>query len=286
MVKAYLPVAIALTSTALGTLLPILRDSGQLDTPLGRRVLANGAVGEFGPILAISLFLGSRGAWASLLVLATFGVVAVLVALLPRRLFTARVQAIFERGRETTSQTAVRWTVVLLLGLLLVSAEWGLDVILGAFAAGIILRQLTPEGDQHLEARIEGIAYGFFVPLFFVVSGITVDILSILANPGRLLLFFVLIAVVRGLPALVLFRRELPGNEPRRLALYTATGLPIIVAVTQVGLAAGVMLPENAAALIGAGVLSVLVFPLGADLLRRSAERAQSPATVGGSGRP
>jgi len=218
------------------------------------------------------------GAWASLIILVSFGLIAVAIAKLPRALFTDRVRAIFERGSETTSQTTLRWTVLLLVSLLLVAAQFGLDVILGAFAAGLILRQLTPEGDTLLEHKIDGLAFGFFVPLFFVTSGIGVDVATIVSHPERLAVFFVLIALIRGVPAYVIFRRDLDGNQARRLALYTATGLPIIVAVTQIGLATGVMLPENAAALVGAGVLSVLVFPLAADLLGRKA-RTEMRAT-------
>jgi Kef-type K+ transport system membrane component KefB len=274
-VEAFLPVAIALTSTALGTLLPILRDADLIHTRLGRFVIANGAVGEFAPVLAISLFLGSRGAWASVIILVVFGVFAVGIWRLPRALFTSRIRAIFEHGSETTSQTTLRWTVLLLVGLLLLAAEFGLDVILGAFAAGLIFRQLTPEGDWALEHKLDGLAFGLFVPLFFITSGIQVDVDSIVQNPDRLAVFFLLIAVIRGIPVLVLFSRDLPGRELVQLAFYAATGLPIIVAVTQIGLATGHMLPENAAALVGAGVISVLVFPLAADLLGRR-ERADS----------
>jgi Kef-type K+ transport system membrane component KefB len=275
-VEAFLPVSIALTSTALGTLLPILRDAGLLDSRLGRLVLANGAVGEFGPVLAISLFLGSRGAWASVVILATFGVIAVAIDRLPRALFTHRIRAIFERGSETTSQTTLRWTVLLLVGLLLLASEFGLDAILGAFAAGLILRQLTPAGDEALEHKLDGLAFGLFVPLFFVTSGIEVDVTSIIDNPGRLAVFFLLIAVVRGLPVLLFFSRDVQGTELIRLGLFTATGLPIIVAVTQIGLATEHMLPENGAALVGAGVISVLVFPLTAEWLGRRADRQKA----------
>jgi len=276
-VHAFLPVAIALTSTALGTLLPILRDAGLLDTRLGKFVVANGAVGEFGPVLAISLFLGSRGAWASVVILVVFGVVAVAIERLPRALFTSRIRGIFERGSDTTSQITLRWSVLLLVGLLLIAAEFGLDVILGAFAAGLILRQLTPEGDRTLEHKLDGLAFGLFVPLFFVTSGIEVDVTSIIENPDRLAVFFLLIAAVRGIPVLVLFSRDLHGSELIRLGLFAATGLPIIVAVTQIGLATETMLPENAAALVGAGVISVVVFPLTAELLGR---RARTDSTV------
>lgn len=275
-VKAFLPVSIALTSTALGTLLPILRDAGLLETRLGKLVLANGAVGEFGPVLAISLFLGSRGAWASVIILAIFGAIALVIDRVPRALFTHRIRAIFERGSETTSQTTLRWTVLLLVGLLLIASEFGLDAILGAFAAGLILRQLTPAGDEALEHKLDGLAFGLFVPLFFVTSGTEVDVTSIIENPGRLAVFFLLIAVVRGMPVLIFFSRDLHGTELIRLGLFTATGLPIIVAVTQIGLATENMLPENAAALVGAGVISVLVFPLTAEWLGRRPARRES----------
>jgi Kef-type K+ transport system membrane component KefB len=275
-VEAFLPVAIALTSTALGTLLPILRDAGLIDTRLGRLVLANGAVGEFGPVLAISLFLGSRGAWASVVILAVFAAIAVAIDRLPRALFTHRIRAIFERGSETTSQTTLRWTVLLLVGLLLIAAEFGLDAILGAFAAGLILRQLTPAGDQALEHKLDGLAFGLFVPLFFITSGVEVDVSSIIENPSHLAVFFLLLAVVRGLPVLIIFSRDFHGSELIQLSLYTATGLPIIVAVTQIGLATEHMHPENAAALVGAGVISVLVFPLTAELIGRRAGHRES----------
>jgi Kef-type K+ transport system membrane component KefB len=284
-VAAFVPVSIALTSTALGTLLPILRDHGLLPTALGRSVLASGAVGEFGPVVAISLFLGSRGAWESLLLLLAFGVVAVVVDRVPRRFWNERLSADFARGYDSTAQTAVRWCIVLLLGLLVVAADFGLDMILGAFAAGLILRRLSPTGEPVLESKIDGLAFGFFIPVFFVVSGMTVDLASIAQDPARLVIFFVLLALVRGLPTILLFRRELPRPQPWQLGLFTATGLPIIVAITQIAVASGEMLPTNAAALVGAGLLTVLLFPATATLLgERGGQSSPVPAApVSGS---
>ncbi len=271
-VRAWLPVSIALTTTALGTLLPMLRDSGENRGPFGRAILANGAIGEFLPIIAISLFLSARGAWQSLALLVGFGLLAVLVSRATRLLRGRAVADVVRLGSETSSQTAVRVAVVLLVALLLLSGELGLDVVLGAFAAGIVLRVTLPEGDPSLERRLEGLAFGFFIPAFFVVSGMRVDVQSILDSPGRLVVFFVLILVLRGLPVLLMFRRRLPGPEPLRLSLYAATGLPLIVAITEIGLATGEMRPENAAALVGAGLLSVLVFPMLARAIHRPAE--------------
>jgi Kef-type K+ transport system membrane component KefB len=273
-------VAIALTSTALGTLLPILRDAGVTERPLGRAVLANGAMGEFGPIVAISLLLGARGAITSLVVLAAFGLVALLLAALPSRL-GPRFKEILLRGRETTSQTSLRLIMLLLVGLLAIAGAFGLDVILGAFFAGVITRRhVSPGTDERLEAKIDGLAFGLFVPLFFVVSGMSLDVQAILESPGRLVLFFALLVVCRGLPTLLWFRGWLPRPDLLRLALYTATGLPIIVAVTTIGLESGVMLPANAAALVGAGVLSVLLFPAAAHVIGARHLGAASPASV------
>jgi Kef-type K+ transport system membrane component KefB len=280
-VEAYLPVAIALTTTALGTLVPILRDTGDNRGAFGQAVMANGAIGELFPIIAISLFLSSRGAWESLAILALFATIAFLISRFAGRMKRHPLAHLVRGGAETTSQTTVRMTVLLLVGLLLLSGEFGLDVVLGAFAAGIVLRMTLPEGDRVLEHKLEGLAFGFFIPAFFVVSGMKLDVRSILENPAHLAVFFLLIMLVRGLPALVAYRRQLAGTEPLRLALYTATGLPLIVAICEIGLATGHMLPENAAALIGAGLLTVLAFPVLARVL--SQREGDTPRAADGA---
>jgi Kef-type K+ transport system membrane component KefB len=200
---------------------------------------------------------------------------------------TERVSAIVERGHQTSSQTAVRWTVVLLLFLLGLAAWFGLDAVLGAFVAGVILRRYAPPGaGNKLAPKIEAIGFGFFIPLFFVVSGAKLDIDSIAKNPGRLIVFFVLLLVVRGVPQYVLYRFALPDARERiQFTLYVATALPILVAITGLEVEQGAMLAENAAALVGAGALSVLVFPLLGDainkvaLARAAADHADEPAT-------
>jgi Kef-type K+ transport system membrane component KefB len=266
-----LGVAIALTSTALGTLLPVLRDSKELNTPFGTLFMGAGAWGEFGPIIAISILLGADSRFVAIITLGAFTLVAVVLAFLPTKLASDRVRALLEAGHHTSSQTAVRVTMLLLIVLLAVAGSFGLDVVLGAFVAGIIVRRLAPPSEESsLTVRVEAIAFGFFIPLFFIVSGANLDIESIIANPGRLVIFFVLMLVVRGLPQFFLYRRAIPdGRQRARFSLLVATGLPIIVAVTTLEVQGGVMRPENAAALVGAGALSVLAFPLiGGSLVR------------------
>ncbi|MDO8308827.1 MAG: cation:proton antiporter [Actinomycetota bacterium] len=263
-VQDTLGVAIALTSTALGTLLPILRDQGELGTPFGRLFMGAGAWGEFGPIIAISVLLGTKSSFVALLSLVGFGLVALILATLPARLAGDRVRSILERGHRTSSQTALRFTMLLLIALLALAGTFGLDVVLGAFVAGIIVRRFSPPSEESpLQMKVEAIGFGFLIPLFFVVSGANLDIISIIENPGRLAVFFVLLLVARGLPQFFLYRSVLPDTRERaRFSLLVATGLPIIVAVTALEVETGIMDPRNAAALVGAGALSVLVFPL------------------------
>jgi Kef-type K+ transport system membrane component KefB len=263
-VQDTLGVAIALTSTALGTLLPILRDAKELNTPFGTYFMGAGAWGEFGPILAISLLLGTQNRFVAIVTLAAFGVIALVLAAIPKRFASDRVRQLLDTGHHTSSQTAVRITMLLLIVLLTIAGSFGLDVVLGAFVAGIIVRRLSPPSEESaLSVRIEAIAFGFFIPLFFVVSGANLDVESIAQNPGRLAIFFILLVLVRGLPQFFLYRGAIPNTRQRaRFALLVATALPIIVAVTALEVETGIMLPQNAAALVGAGALTVLVFPL------------------------
>lgn len=272
-------VAIALTSTALGTLLPVLRDSGRLRTPFGTYFMGAGALGEFGPILAISILLGTQEKFVAILTLVAFALIALLLAVIPRRFASERVMGVIERGHSTSSQTALRMTVLLLIVLLTIAGRFGLDVVLGAFLAGVIMRQYSPEESEasHLQTKVEGIAFGMFVPLFFVVSGAKLDIVSIAENPWRLVVFFGLMFALRGLPTMLLYRSAVPArNERWQLTLLIATALPIVVAVTTLELETGLMRPENAAALVGAGALTVLVFPLVVQSLE-ARSRAAAP---------
>jgi Kef-type K+ transport system membrane component KefB len=286
LVRAFVPVALGLTTTALGTLLPILRDNDMLGGRFGRYLVAAGAVGELFPIFAIALFLGASNKFVALVSLLAVGVLAVVLSQAPQLIRGRRLERIIQEGEGSTAQTTIRWTVVLLLLLLVVAEEFGLDVVLGAFLAGIVLRRWAP-GDAHaLEGKLDAIGYGFFIPLFFVASGMGLDIRSIAEAPLRLLAFFVLLLVVRGAPALLLYRRDLPAVQRVELMFLTATALPLLVALAEIGLRNGTMLHENAAALVGAGVLSVLVFPMVAVSIERRRRADEGPAADAPAGAP
>jgi Kef-type K+ transport system membrane component KefB len=284
-VEAFVPVALGLTTTALGTLLPILRDNDMLGGRFGRYLLAAGAVGELFPIFAIALFLGASNKFVALASLVAVGVLALVLSFAPRLVRGNRLERILQEGEGSTAQTTIRWTVVLLLLLLVIAEEFGLDVVLGAFLAGIVLRRWAP-GDVHsLEDKLDAIGYGFFIPLFFVASGMSLDIRSIAGAPLRLAVFFVLFLAVRGVPALFLYRDALPPVRRVQMMFLTATALPLLVALAEIGLRNGTMLPENAAALVGAGALSVLVFPMAAVAIERRRRVGAGPAAAA-SGAP
>ena len=283
---AEIAVAIALTSTALGTLLPILKDHRLLKSPVGVRVLRHGAYGELGPVVAIAVLLGTRGPFASLVVLAAFLLLSLGLALLSRRLRpeTSALRRRIDAGAETTGQTPLRLVVLLLASLIAVAGVFELDIVLAAFAAGFILRMAIPEGNHLLESKIEGMAFGMLVPLFFVTSGMGVDPEAIASRPGAFVIVVALILAVRGFPVFLVtrFHRPTLGTpDSAVVGFYAATGLPIIVAVTAVAVKAGEMSEDNASLLIGAGAATVLLYPLAAVLVlsrtQRDAAAAEPP---------
>jgi Kef-type K+ transport system membrane component KefB len=281
-IKDYVPVGLALTTTALGTLLPILRDNGMLGGEFGRHVFAAGAVGELFPILIIAVFLGQRGSFVALASVLLVGALAVALTIVPWLARSAAVQRMVTEGQEATGQVTLRWSLVLLFALLALASRFGLDVVLGAVLAGIVLRGWTQHlrmDTDSLEHKFDAVGYGLFIPIFFISSGMSLDLKSISGDPLRLLLFFVLLIVVRGLPSLLVYRRALAPVQRVEMTFITATSLPLLIALATIGEQDGVMLPATAASMIGAGVLSVLVFPLIAVSLHRRA--ALTPADVG-----
>jgi Kef-type K+ transport system membrane component KefB len=281
-IKDYVPVGLALTTTALGTLLPILRDNDMLAGRFGEYVYAAGAAGELFPILIIAVFLTQRGHFIALASVALVGVLAIVLTGAPWLARSGTVQRIIREGEDATGQTTLRWAVVLLFLLLAIASRFGLDVVLGALLAGIVLRAWTRRFNMDtvgLEHKFDAVGYGIFIPIFFISSGMTLDLKAISQDPLRLLIFFALLLIVRGLPSLLVYRHVLAARQRAEMTFITATSLPLLIALVEIGQRDGVMLPATAAALIGAGVLSVLVYPQIAVGLHRSAPL--TPADVG-----
>ena len=276
--------AIAFTSTAVGTLMPIMKQQQVLHTPVGRSLLVHGAIGEIFPIFAMALLLSARSTWVTAIVLAAFFVVALVVAAIPRTVrfllpWTARAMVL---NAGATNQTVMRLVLWMLGVLMAVAAVFELDVVLGAFAAGFILRRLVPEKfGEAVEQRLDIVGYSLLIPVFFVCSGMTIDPRAVVDKPWLLCVLVPLIYVVRGLPVLI---RELfftTGSqltnvrEKIQLSLYAATALPIIAAVTEVAVESQLLSEENASLLVAAGSVTVLIFPFIANMI----QPAETPAT-------
>jgi Kef-type K+ transport system membrane component KefB len=272
-------VSTAMATTAIGTLIPILRDSGELRTRFGTYLLAAGGVGEFGPILLVTLFLSTEQPLHEASILIAFVALAVALALVSVRLAWRGWEAI-ERTFEASNQLAVRVTVVLIFGLVLLAGKLGLDVLLGGFVAGMIVRlALKGRELQVFESKLAAVGFGFFVPFFFVTSGMAFDVDALGSTEAllKLALFFLLFLVIRGLPALLLYRNVLQIHQRAALAFYSATELPLVVAITTIAIDAGKMSTATAAGLVGAAMLSTAVFPfVGLALQKRAVEMGQT----------
>jgi Kef-type K+ transport system membrane component KefB len=267
-------VGLALTTTALGALVPILKDAGLAEHRVGRLVLAGGAAGEFGPIVALSIILAvaSGEPWRTVL-LVVFAVVAVGAGLLATRARPERIVRLVGATMHSSGQLALRLALLLLGGLVVLAGSLGLDVVLGAFAAGFIVGLVARGEDARaFHVKLDAVGYGFLIPIFFISTGLGFD-LDALGSATTLLLvpvFAALFLLVRGVPAWLLAGSELPEQERTALAFLTASALPLVVAITEVATENGELAQDDAAALVGAAMLSLLAFPLvGMALLRR-----------------
>jgi Kef-type K+ transport system membrane component KefB len=273
-VVSFLYTGSAMATTAIGTLIPILRDNGELKTRFGTFLLAAGGAGEFGPILLVTLVLSTQNPLHESVILLAFVGLALVLALGSMR-WAWRGWPVLERTFEASSQLAVRVTVVLVFGLVFLASHLGLDLLLGGFVAGMIVR-LALQGHelQIFESKLTAVGFGFFVPFFFVVSGIEFNLaaLGTAAAIAKLAMFFALFLVVRGAPALLLYRGVLGARDRAALAFYSATELPLVVAITTLATETGHMRSSTAAGLVGAAMLSTLVFPFVGLALRRHEE--------------
>ncbi len=261
----------AMATTAIGTLIPMLSDADELKTRFGTYLLAAEAVGEFGPILLLTLILSGQSTTHNGAILIAFVVLAVTVAIFAVR-SAGRTLPLLARTMESSSQLAVRWIVVLVFALALLAFELGLDLLLGGFAAGMITRQTLSRGElPAFDAKLKAEAFGVFVPYFFVVSGMKLDIdalFSSVSGVAKMVMFVFLFLIVRGVPAMLLYRAELKRRDRMALALMCSTQLPLVVAITTLATTEGHMRASTAAALVGAAVLSTLFFPAAGLRLR------------------
>src|SRR4051794_1184944 len=273
--------AVILSATGLGVVIPILRGADLTTTPAGQTILIVATVAEFSAVLLLALFFGEGGSGvlANMLVVLLYAVIAVLLWLLLRWVeHRPRMMEQFEKMEGGTVQIRIRIALLILFVFLVVSQRFGLESILGAFAAGIVLGDLRrldrDDPASSFWPKVEGIGFGFLIPLYFLVSGVRFDLSGLLASPSAMLrvpLFLVLFLVVRGIPAL-LFRRQLGGRTTAALALLSATSLSFVITATDIGVRIGKLRDINATAIVGAAVLAMVIFPLIAQSLLATKE--------------
>ena len=270
-VLSFLYVGSAISTTALGTLLPILSDAGDTRSRFGTLLMGAGSVGEFGPIILATVVLSTAAPLTGALLLIGFAAIGVIVgaiAVIGSRRGIERINDAMEKS----SQAAIRATMLLVFALVTLATELTIDALLGGFMAGIIIRLMFGDGGlDAFESKLRAVGYGLFIPFFFVVTGMKFDLDSLTASAGAMLklpLFLLLFLIVRGAPALVLYAKELGLRDRFALAFYSATQLPLVVAITTIAVASGRMRPSTSAALVGAGMLSVLIFPIVGTRLR------------------
>ncbi len=265
-------VGIVLPTTAFGVLIPILEQSGELESEFGRYVLGSAAFGELGPmILAPVLLAHAHQHLHQTLLVMLFLLVIVGATLLAKSARAEGFSLTIARSMSDASSLPLRVAMAALLGLVSLANELGMEMVLGAYTAGIVIAILVRDMPaQALEDRLLAMGSGFFVPLFFVTSGMELDLPSLVTSPISLLrlVFFLLgFLIVRATP-IFLYRHALMQRDLAPLGLLSATTLPLVAAITFLGVRTGHMARENAAALVGAAILSVAVFPTLAIWLR------------------
>jgi Kef-type K+ transport system membrane component KefB len=272
LIEAPLLLAIILSSTSLGIVIPVLADTGQANTTLGQLIIAGSSIADFGAIILLSLFFSgdSSSVGATLLLIGAFVVLVIATGVaLAEVEHSSRLSSALGRLQDTSAQIRVRGAFLLLIGLVVAAQLLGLEVILGAFFAGAVLKLLDrDEMMTHtgFHTKLQAVGFGVFIPFFFVTSGMQLDVRALLAGGPALALvpvFLLALLLARGLPA-ALYRTMVGNRGSLAAALLQATSLPFIVAATGIGMDLGILSPAIGTAMVVAGLLSVVLFPLSA----------------------
>jgi len=271
-------VAVTLLATSLGLVIPVLKEGGFNATPFGQLVIVGSTLGEFAAVLLLSLLFSrdASGIGSKLILLGVFVGLLVFIGLslggLGRRM---NISQVLVRLQDTTAQIRVRGAMLLLVTLVVVAEQTGLETILGAFVAGAVVSMIDRDVKHThplFRVKLDAIGYGFLIPIFFIASGIRFDLDALRDDPSTLVLvpiFLVALLVVRGLPA-VLYRSQLRAPRSTVAAgLLQATSLPFIVTASMIGVDIGALTPATASAFIAAGLVSAVLFPVVALSLLR-----------------
>ena len=259
--------ATAISTTALGVLAPILRDRGELNTAFGTYMVATAAVGEFGPLVIISLLLlPTHDTFLHNLFIVTFIIIALIVANIALQMRSSPlIEKLLAYTMQSSGQLPVRICILLQVLLVTLAAKFGLNIVMGAFTAGMVVRLAIKGGEgELLLQKLDAIGYGFLIPIFFIVAGMKFEVSALWSAPLapiQVALLLGLMLLVRGVP-LFLYKTELAPEEKLPFVFYSATGLPLIIIISEIGVSSGLMPPDRASLLVSAGMISVLLFPI------------------------
>ena len=285
--------AIVLMSTSAGLLLPLLKDAGQEHTRFGQLVMTGAALAEVATIMMLSLLFSATSKSTADRVVSLLIFVA-LLAVFGLALFEVRrltgLEQLLDRLEDRSAQLRVRAALTLSLAFGVLAFRFGFASILGAFAAGLIVRMIDLTGHAphpQFEIKLQGIGFGFLIPIFFIATGVQFDLKALIADPAAIAevpLFLAAFLVVRGLPAL-LYRRLVGTRHALIAGLMQATSLTFVIVATQIGLAARLISPTTSASLLSAGLLSAALFPAAAlRLLAAPGQPVPEPAQLEGTG--
>ncbi len=282
LIRSPLLVAIMLSATGLGVVLPILKDAGQIATPFGQIVVAGASIAEVAPIVLLSLFFSGEagGVGAKLVLLGGFALFVLAVAFTVLGLqHSMRLSATLVALQDTTAEIRVRAAFFLLAVFAALASRLGLEAILGAFLAGATLKLVDRDAAMThplFHRKLEAAGFGVFVPFFFVATGMRLDVDALFASSSaltRVPIFLAALLAARALPALLYRPFAADGRRLAAAGLLQATSLSLLVVAGQIGVDMGLIRPTNYTALVAAGLLSLIVFPLVAlTLLRGLAE--------------
>jgi Kef-type K+ transport system membrane component KefB len=290
LIEAPLLVAIILSATSLGIVIPVLADAGQVGTPLGQLIIAGSSIADFGAIILLSLFYSgdSSSIGSTLLLIGGFVVLVVATGVaLAEVEHSSRLSSALRRLQDSSAQVRVRGAFLLLVGLVVIAQLFGLEIILGAFFAGAVLKLLDRDEmmtHTHFHTKLQAVGFGIFIPFFFVTSGMQLDVRALFAGGAALALvpvFLLALLLARGVPA-ALYRSMVGDRSTLAAGLLQATSLPFIVAATGIGMELGVLSPAVGAAMVVAGLLSVVLFPIGALTLLGANEEQSVAGQRGG----
>jgi Kef-type K+ transport system membrane component KefB len=278
-VISFIFVALALSTTSLGVLVPVLKDSGDLNSNFGRYIFAAGTIAEFIPLIILAIFFNpDYNKFNSIILFALYIIFALIILVTVNRWKPKFITKLMRETMHNSGQFAIRTSFLLIVALTVLSVTSGIHFVFGAFIAGIIVSEIIKkyENDRDVEdlrTKFDGIGFGFIIPIFFIVTGINFDLADFLGNPSTLImvpLFLICFLIIRGAPAFVVYRKALSQADKLPFALFSATQLPLVIVITDLAVKSGSMHPDIAANLVGAAIISVIIFPLIALSLRRN----------------